>query len=141
MKQYQSVANGQEKVFVKLGGLHTSIGPQLGAYDIGDLCRQIAQRQGKKSTSFACTSRFYQEDGKTHDYWNQSQKKGSVFDFSMLGEMERYALIDMRSIREMVANGSISLPTDANYHEIRNIIDNYDHLIVLPLDEEQTPNR
>ncbi len=141
LKNFHERAKSAEKVLVKMGGLHTSIGPQLNAYDIGDLCKELARTAGTQSTNFASDTRFYQEDGKVTDSWAQLRDAGITFDFSMFGDMENYALIDLKSIRKQFINGKLILPNDASYHSIREVFENYDYLIIPPLDREQTPNR
>lgn len=118
--------NPEPKVFLKMGSFH--MGRQrspLNLYDIGNHIYQLAEAKGQKSVHIYYLNRYIDgEDMKGRRGWEGSER------FISMGERKKWALIDLRSLREQLSNGSLS-GTD---FEVSTIM-NYDFIIVAPEDD------
>lgn len=118
--------NPEPKVFLKMGSFH--MGRQrspINLYDIGNHVHQLAESKGKSSVHIYYMNRYL--DGK--DMTGRRGWEGSER-FMRVGDREKWALIDLRPLREQLSNGTIS----GIDFEVRTIL-NYDFIIVAPEDE------
>ena len=118
--------NPEPKVFLKMGSFH--MGRQrspINLYDIGNHVHQRAESSGQSSVHIYYMNRYL--DGK--DMTGRRGWEGSER-FMSVGDREKWALIDLRPLREQLSNGTIS----GVDFEVRTIW-NYDFIIVAPEDE------
>ena len=127
------------KVFLKFGQVHTAKTISRGAYDLGHLTEEIAQKNGTISTSINSWVRHANYDNNPSDYANEAFYK-RVKLFIDFGKKEEWTIINFRSIREDVTNGKIALPSNGDFHEIYEYIHKYDYQFILPTNETVTPN-
>ncbi len=125
------------KFFVKMGALHIAKRPRLSAYDVGDLANSLAEKKGVKATHIACTSRYYEQGNKVSDYWESMKQAGFPFSFIQLGKKDAFTLIDLRALRTALESGTLELAEDLSYHQLRQTLEGYDLLIIMPEDQEQ----
>jgi hypothetical protein len=134
--QFQKVLESlavDEKLFLRIGALHTARSHRLGAYDIGNL----TQEMGLASVSFTSTSRFFESDGEVRDLWKEQSEMGVLFSFRQLGQKEQWRIVDLKELEKDWRKGKFELANDYSYHLLRQIIEDYDYLLITPLDKEQ----
>lgn len=129
------------KVFTKIGSLHAPKAFSNGAYDIGFLTEELAQKNRTTSTSINTWTSFSKTDKGIirNDKRYNSYKRFSTF--LELAKQDQYAIIDLHQIRKDFEKGKIELPNDGSYHAIRRLIYAYDYQIMLPLAEGTKVNR
>ncbi len=130
----------EPKVFLKFGSLHTSKILTNGCYDLGDLVTQLAIQNNTQATTINSWHRYYIEsDGTEIDYLEKySSYYSRLRSFMALAKKDQWTIINLKSIREDINNGKVTLPTDGDYHRIKALIDGYDYQLILPLDQEAT---
>ncbi len=130
------------KVFLKFGQMHATQTASYGTYDLGHLVNELARNNGTQSANINSWTRFYEEDGIVEDYYTTHANWFRRLEaFIAQGRNDEWTIIDLGSIRDDVATGRISLPTDGSIHKIKKLIEGYDYQLILPLDHEVTPNR
>ncbi|MCH8525495.1 MAG: hypothetical protein LAT52_13170 [Balneolales bacterium] len=116
----------EPKVFLKMGSFH--MGRQrspLNLYDIGNHIHQLAESKGQSSVHIYYLNRFFEgKDMKGQRGWESSER------FLSVGNREKWALTDLRPLREQLLNGTLH-GTD---WEVR-VIQNYDFIIIAPEDD------
>jgi hypothetical protein len=132
-EQVWSKMGDQDKLLVRIGGLHTARGTRLGAYDLGNLTSDPMYQ----SVSFSSSSRYYQSEGEVIDYWKNRSATDINFGFQQMGQYDDWVLINLAQLRDDWQNGKVELPTNHSYHILRQTIEGYDYLLVTPLDEDQ----
>lgn len=119
-------ANQEPKVFLKMGSFH--MGRQrspLNLYDIGNHIHQLAESLSQSSVHIYYLNRFFEgKDMKGQRGWESSER------FLNLGDREKWALTDLRPLRERLLNGTLH----GNDWEVR-VIQNYDFIIIAPEDD------
>ena len=143
LKNYDAaVVRGETpKVFTKIGSLHAPKAFSNGAYDIGFLTQELAEKNGTKSTSINTWVPFSKTDKGIVENVNRYNSYRRYSTFLKLAKQDEYAIIDLRKIRKDFVDGKIELPQDGSYHAIRRLIFAYDYQIMLPLGEKTIPNR
>ncbi len=145
MKYYQEALKTEvkPKVFLKFGSLHASKILTNGCYDLGNLVTELATKNGTKATIINSWNRYYSnEKGEEIDYLKKySRYYKRVRDFIVMAKTNEWAIIDLKSIRNDIKNGRIALPTNGNYHRVKQLLDGYDYQLILPLDKAVTPNK
>jgi len=120
------VNNTEPKVFLKMGSFH--MGRQrspLNLFDMGNHIHQLAESKGQNSVHIRYLNRFLEgNDMKGRSGWESSEQLISV------GDRERWALVDLRQLREQILNGTLR-GTD---FEVREIL-NYDFIVISPDDD------
>ena len=113
------------RVILKMGSYHSGRERSpLDYYDIGNHLQNLADSLGTESLHIRFLNRFV--DGED---MMQNENYGSSRNFMSVGEMDRWAMIDVRPIRQMLRNEEIT----ANDFEIREIV-NYDLIVIMPDD-------
>lgn len=120
-------SNGKTpKVFVKMGSQH--LGRQkssLGFKDIGNHLIKTADSLGKSSLHIRYMNRFYKgKDNLNNKAWK------SAYNFIAAGKKNQWTLIDLRPIRQMLIDKSLSV---TNYELLE--IANYDFIVIPPADD------
>lgn len=131
----------EPKVLLKFGSLHTSKILTGSCYDLGDLVTQLAIQNGTQATTINSWHRYYVDsDGTEIDYLEKYSSYYKRLRFFMeLAKKNQWAIINLKSIRNDIADRKVTLPTDGDYHRIKALIDGYDYQLILPLDQESTP--
>ena len=132
--------NPDTKVFIKMGGLHTGKGRQLNAYDVGHLTEELARKNGTISTNITCDNRYYEEDGEIKDYWTDRWDKTIPFNFPIFGQKDQWTIIDLKAMKKAIEAGQLALPKDYTFHLIKTKLDNYDLMLLPPVDKDASPN-
>lgn len=132
-KRIWNQMNPNDKLLVRIGGLHTARGTRLSSYDLGDLTNAPQY----SSVSFSCSSRYYKEGNTINDYWADRSYSDIEFSFRKMGRMDEWVLIDLKLILNDWKKGKILLPDDHSYHMMRQTIEGYVYLLIAPLDEDQ----
>lgn len=144
MEHYNTALKTEKtpKVFTKIGGLHAHKLFSNGAFDIGFLTEELAQKNGTISSTINTWIPFSKtEKGIVNNLEKYKRSYGRYAIMTKLAKENQWTIINLREIREDFLKGKISLPTNGDYHKIRRLIFGYDYLIMLPADEEITPNR
>jgi len=135
-----SQEGSKPKVFVKVGQAHASKVISNGAYDLGHFINEIALDENSQCTTLNSWQRFYlNEEGKETDYLHH-KAYARYKRFLAFGHKESWTIINLKSIREDILNGKVSLPTNGDYHALKELIDGYDYQLILPLDKRITYN-
>jgi hypothetical protein len=116
----------EPKVLIKIGSFHA--GRQrspIGLYDIGNHVNVLADSLSQQSVHIRYLNRYYKGD-------DMLGKKGweDSSNFIRVGLRDRWALIDLRPLRNMLIDGSL----EVNNYEKREII-NYDFIVIPPEDD------
>ncbi|WP_103070393.1 hypothetical protein [Aquimarina sediminis] len=130
------------KVFLKFGNLHASKIMTNRCYDLGNLITEIATKNDSKATIINSWHRYFNTNGIEEDYL----KKYPLYfnrlrDFMIQAKRDQWTIIDLESIRKDIELGHVTLPTNGDYHRIKNLIEGYDYQLILPVDSKITPNR
>ncbi|MCH8558608.1 MAG: hypothetical protein LAT84_12335 [Balneolia bacterium] len=116
----------EPKVFLKMGSFH--MGRQrspLNELDMGNHIAELAGRNGQSSVHIYYLNRFFDgKDMKGRSGWEDSER------FISAGDRKKWALTDLRPLREQLINGTLRGST----FEMRSIM-NYDFIIIPPEDE------
>ncbi len=118
--------NPEPKMFLKMGSFHMGRNRSpLNLYDIGNHVAQIAESRNESSVHISYLNRFFEgKDVKGQRGWEASAN------FVSVGEKEKWALIDLRPLREQLGNQTLS----GNRFELQTIL-NYDFIIIAPEDD------
>ncbi|MCC5854820.1 MAG: hypothetical protein JJU10_03955 [Idiomarina sp.] len=121
-----SAVNSEPKVFLKMGSNHLGrYRNMLNLKDIGNHVKQLAELRGQRSVHIRYLNRFLEgRDMTENSNWQESARLASV------GDKERWSLIDLRPLRELLLAGELQV----NNFEQREII-NYDFMVIPPNDE------
>ena len=113
------------KVILKMGSYHSGRERSpLNYYDIGNHVQQWADSLNTQSFHIRFLSRYIDgEDMMESDNYSASRN------FMTVGDTDRWAMIDVRPLRRMLADGSLN----ATEFEIREI-NNYDVILIMPDD-------
>ena len=144
MKNYNKALENERtpKVFTKIGSLHAGKLYSNGAFDIGHLTEELAQKNKTKSTSINTWVSFSKtEKGVQNNFekYKRGFKRYSLL--TQLAKKDQWTIINLKNIRKDVLAGKISLPTNGDYHKLRKLIFSYDYQIITPIDEGPKPNR
>lgn len=131
------------KVFTKIGSLHAKKTISNGAYDIGELTEALAQKNGTVATAINSWRPFEKDaEGNIINNFERYQRSYKRYTLFMpLAKQDSFAIINLKAIREALEASKIQLPTHGDYHKLRALIYGYDYQIMLPVDENPTPNR
>lgn len=141
LREYQQAAKleAQPKVFVKVGALHAPKNP-IGGPDIGSLLQEMAEENGTQSTHLTIMSRYQKEKEQVTDFLETNpQRYGRYALFLAAAKPDHGLVIDLRAIRNDLANGQLKYPKNANLMYLKTIIENFDLQIILPTDYPATP--
>ncbi|MEQ8707144.1 MAG: hypothetical protein RIC19_24645 [Phaeodactylibacter sp.] len=135
-KQYDR--HGAPKVFVKIGRLHASKVKSGGELDLGELTHRLASEAGQKSTNIAVWNRYYHDEkGEVVDLLETRNRYYSQnLPLILQARKDDFALIDLRPIREAVANGQVAPPES---ERLQALINGFDYELLLPADYAGTP--
>ena len=144
MKHYTEAQKKEKlpKVFTKIGSLHASKIISNGAFDIGNLTEELAQRNGTMSTTISSVIPYKKtEKGLVNNLerFKQSYQRYAIM--TSLVKKDEWGIINLRQIREDIQRGKIVLPTNGDYHKLKQLILGYDYQIMIPVDEAIIPNR
>ena len=129
------------KMFVKIGSLHALKIISNSAYDIGNLTEELAKENNTISSSINSWRPFYKENGKViNNLKNYSNYYRRYSVFTGFAKENKWAIINLKSIREDLRLKKIKLPSDGAYHALKKIINGYDYQLILPVDESVTYN-
>ena len=135
-KVLEANQNSTDKYIVKIGRLHAGKYAQYDAYDIGQLLHERAKAQEKKSLHIGFLRGYYQkENGNISD----PTKLFKNYYFRLHASKKEWTLIDLRKYAQGLAAGTINLPEAYTKQLILSDLDNFDLLIIPPLDQKQTP--
>lgn len=115
------------RVILKMGSYHSGRERSpLNYYDIGNHLQVWADSLGTQSLHIRFLNRYIDgEDMMENENYSSSRN------FMSVGQADRWAVIDLRPLRKMVADESLN----ANEFETREII-NYDLLLIMPDDSK-----
>jgi hypothetical protein len=136
--QQQYDRRGTPKVFVKIGRLHASKVESGGELDLGELTHTLASEAGLESINIAVWNRYYRaEDGAVTD-WLEKRNRYYCQNLPLIlqARKDAFALIDLRPIREAVAQGQIAPPES---ERLQALLDGFDYELLLPTDYAGTP--
>lgn len=139
--EHASTSRKNPKVFVKIGQAHAAQIISNGAYDIGYLCEEIAQNNGTNCTNINTWTSYYLENDtlsnvlEAYDYYKRLQH------FTCFADKEKWAIIDLVSVRKDVNEGRLLLPQNGDYHAIKRLIEAYDYQLIMPVDQTPKANR
>lgn len=131
----------EPKFILKFGNLHTSKSFTNGAYDLGHLVTELAKENNTKATIINSWTRYYKTDKGITDYFEKYNRYYNRYRvFMSFADKNKWAIIDLESIREDIKQGKVLLPVNGDYHKLKYLIDSYDYQLILPLDSERTLN-
>lgn len=136
--QQQYDRRGTPKVFVKIGRLHASKVESGGELDLGELTHTLASEAGLESINIAVWNRYYRtEEGVVID-WLEKRNRYYCQNLPLIlqARKDAFALIDLRPIREAVANGQVAPPES---ERLQALLDGFDYELLLPTDYAGTP--
>ncbi len=144
MKHYKIASETKKspKVFTKIGSLHASKLISNGAFDIGCLTEELAQKNGTYSTSINTWKPYELENDSivnNLERYKRSFKRYKLF--TDLSKQDEWTVINLKDIRKDLKEGLLTLPTNGDYHRLKKLIESYDYQIILPVDENIKPNR
>ena len=113
------------KVILKMGSYHSGRERSpLDYYDMGNHLQNLADSLGTQSLHIRFLNRYIDgEDMMENENYSSSRN------FMSVGEMDRWAMIDVRPLRQRLEDGTLV----ANDFETREII-NYDLIVIMPND-------
>ncbi len=130
------------KVFTKIGSLHASKLYSNGAFDIGNLTEELAQKNGTVSTTINTWIPFSKtKDGIRNNLEKYKRSYGRYALFTKLAKQDQWTIVDLRSIRNDILKGKITLPSNGDYHRLKKLIFSYDYQVMLPANERVIPHR
>ena len=135
-KQYDR--HGAPKVFVKIGRLHASKVESGGELDLGELSHTLTSEAGLESINIAVWNRYYRtEDGTVID-WLEKRNRYYCQNLPLIlqARKDAFTLIDLRPIREAVAQGQVAPPES---ERLQALLDGFDYELLLPTDYAGTP--
>lgn len=130
--------NTTDKYIIKIGRLHAGKYRQFDAYDVGYLFHERAKAKGQASLHIGFLRGYYQnEEGNISDPTTLFED----YYFRQHASKEQWTLIDLRKYEQGLASGVINLPDSYTQQLILSDLDNFDLLLIPPLDQRQTPLR
>ncbi len=144
MKHYNKASETKKlpKVFTKIGSLHASKLISNGAFDIGCLTEELAQKNGTYGTSINTWKPYELENDSivnNLERYKRSFKRYKLF--TDLSKQDKWTIINLKDIRKDLKKGVVVLPINGDYHRLKKLIESYDYQIILPVDEDVKPNR
>lgn len=143
MKQFNAKGRSKKdtKVFLKFGAGHCPQIISMGCYDIGHLTNELAAKNGTKCANLKVERRYFEEDGMVKDLMPQSYFLKRLEPFVTQGQKEKWAFIDLESIRNDIEKGKVQLlSSSGDYHSQKELIEGFDFYIVMPVDNYGQPN-
>lgn len=130
------------KVFTKIGSLHASKLYSNGAFDIGNLTEELAQKNGTVSTTINTWIPFSKtKEGVRNNLEKYKRSYGRYAVITKLAKQDQWTIVDLKSIRNDILKGKITLPNNGDYHRLKKLIFSYDYQIMLPVNEPVVPHR
>lgn len=129
------------KVFLKVGQAHASQVISNGAYDLGYMCNELAKKNANHCINLNSWTGYYMEDGEESNVLQKRTYYKRLKSFTCFADRNRWAMIDLESIREDVDKGYLLLPDDGDYHAVKHLIEAYDYQLIMPLDHMPEVNR
>ena len=124
---YDKLKSKNEKVFFKMGNNHLARGLNLETklYDIGNAVFELSQRNKTNFTNVYLMVRYTMEGEKIVDDIEAKKRENPIV-FSKLYDKEKWVLVDVRSLREiMQSDNTLSIDT-------YKLIEKYDFVLVSP---------
>ncbi len=124
---YDKLKSKNEKVFFKMGNNHLARGLNLETklYDIGNAVFELSQRNKTNFTNVYLMVRYTMEGEKIVDDIEAKRHENPIV-FSKLYDKEKWVLVDVRSLREiMQSDNTLSIDT-------YKLIEKYDFVLVSP---------
>ena len=122
------------KALIKIGGKHASKGRSLdNIFDIGNFAMELANFNGKKSTTVLMfPSAYLNDDGSTD---NNIDKDDEVFMRPLIDmAKDQWILIDLKKIE------AFSWKNKIEYASLKDYMYRFDYIIITPPSKSQTPN-
>lgn len=139
LKNYQSATEDLPKVFIKTGAFHAGKSYAGSVYDVGNLAYELAQVNGTNCINIRCQYRYYEEDAKVTDE-SENAYISAQKTFQQLGRKDEYVLVDLRPIARQMKALKLKLPNDVGFHHLKYMVENFDFLLLNPLDREVVLN-
>ncbi len=136
--QKQYARHGAPRVFVKIGRLHASKVESGGELDLGELTHALASEAGQQSINVAVWNRYYRtEEGAVID-WLEKRNRYYCHNLPLIlqARKDAFALIDLRPIREAIAQGRVAPPDS---ERLQSLLNGFDYELLLPTDYAGTP--
>lgn len=135
-KQYDQ--HSAPKVFVKIGRLHASKVASGGELDLGELTHTLAREAGRESINIAVWNRYYRTEDGTITDWLEKRNRYYCHNLPLIlqARKDAFALIDLRPIREAVAQGKVAPPES---ERLQALLDGFDYELLLPTDYAGAP--
>jgi len=128
---YETAQEREPKVFIKMGGMHTSRGFTGNAdYELGNMIHEIAEFEGAKDLNVGFVTRYYldEETGEIGDNLEyDSEWVRNMTPLLAQGDTSEWKLIDLRPIKKMWVNRERKLNP-----QIRELVRSKDYLIIMP---------
>ena len=124
---YDKLKSKNEKVFFKMGNNHLARGLNLETklYDIGNAVFELSQRNKTNFANVYLMVRYTMEGEKIIDDVEAKKRENPIV-FSKLYDREKWVLVDVRSLREiMQSDNTLSIDT-------YKLIEKYDFVLVSP---------
>ena len=139
IENYQSAKEEFPKVLIKVGGFHAGKSYAGSVYDVGNLANEIAGQNGTGCLNIRFDSRFWEEEGETSDE-SETVKNRVKKTFMQLGKMDEYVIVDLRPIAKQMRQFSLNVPNDVWFHTLKYLTENFDLVIINPLDKVVASN-
>lgn len=124
------------KYIVKIGRYHAGKYRQYDAYDVGQLFHETAKMKGKTSLHIRFSRGYYQDiNGDISD----PKTLFESYYFRQHASKTQWTLIDLRAYAKGLATGEIVLPDAYTKQLILSDLDNFDLILIPPLDKAQSP--
>ena len=144
MKKYKEALKKEKrpKVFTKIGSLHASKLISNGAFDVGHLTEELAQKSKTNSTSInTWVSYSKTEKGIQNNFEKYKRSFRRLALLTQFAKKDQWTVINLKEIRKDILSGKIKLPSNGDYHKLRKLIFSYDYQLITPIDEDPKPNR
>ena len=139
--EHATTSRKNPKVFVKVGQAHAAQTISNGAYDLGYMCNELAQKNGTKCININSWTSYYLEETEVVNVLQERSYYKRFKSFTCFADKDQWTIIDLVSIREDVAKGHLLLPQNGDYHAIKKLIEAYDYQLIMPLDQMPKENR
>ena len=136
---YQNNPIKHPKVFIKIGGVHAEKFFEGRVYDVGNLAYDIAKHNQNTSVHILCLRRYFKQEEKIED-WYETYPNSYYRFFFGAGEKDQWTVIDLKPIQEQLASFQIHMPETIDFHDIKNLIRQYDYILIAPLDQRVQAN-
>lgn len=144
MKNYNKALQNERtpKVFTKIGSLHAGKLYVNGAFDIGHLTEELAQKNKTKSVSINTWVSFSEtEKGLQNNFEKYKRGFKRYTLLTQFAKKDQWTIINLKNIRKDIIAGKINLPSNGDYHKLRKLIFSYDYQLITPIDKDPTLNR